>query len=176
VKVTSCDPIYALPGDQIGRCVEACRDAVLPKVRENRDEFVWELFPDPDALAHARITASGRFLADFEAGKTAGRYVTASLPQLPFADDEFDLCLCSNLLFLYSDLLDLHFHTAAIIEMTRVAPEVRVFPLLNVSGEQSAHLEQVMKMLTERGHQAALVKVDYELQRGGNRMLRINGL
>gem|GEM_PF-5512513 len=31
-----------------------------------------------------------------------GRYRLAALPKLPFTDQEFDLCLCSHLLFLYS--------------------------------------------------------------------------
>lgn len=44
-----------------------------------------------------------KFLLDYEIGKTAGRYLQQSLPNLEFADNQFDLCLCSHLLFLYSD-------------------------------------------------------------------------
>jgi len=34
------------------------------------------------------------------------RYVPAQLPELPFADNAFDLALCSHLLFTWSDVLD----------------------------------------------------------------------
>ena len=45
-----------------------------------------------------------------------------------FADREFDLALCSHLLFLYSEQLTADFHLASIRELCRVAGEVRVFP------------------------------------------------
>ncbi len=74
-----------------------------------------------------RLAAMENFLADYEAGKAAGRYIEGVLPSLPFADDSFDLALCSHLLFLYSEQLDADFHIAAVRELLRVARDVRIF-------------------------------------------------
>jgi hypothetical protein len=53
-------------------------------------------FHDPDHLGQCRLAALRRFLADFEAGRAEGGYVTAALPDLPFEDGQFDLALVGN--------------------------------------------------------------------------------
>src|SRR5262249_54445928 len=106
-------------------------------------------------------------------GKSEGRYREAALPLLPFADREFDLALSSHFLFLYSAQFSLEFHVASITEMCRVAGEARIFPLLQLGGARSPHLDAVIETLARRGLRADLVEVPYEFQRGGNRMLRV---
>ena len=101
-----------------------------------------------------------------------GDHMEASLPELPFVDDAFDLAPSSHLLFLYSDQLDLGFHIRALEEMLRVAAEVRVFPLLQTGGAPSPHVEGVVGAFSSRGMDATVEPVAYEFQRGGNRMLR----
>ena len=102
-----------------------------------------------------------------------GRYVDASLPELPFAAGAFDLALSSHFLFLYTEEFDLAFHLDALREMMRVAAEIRVFPLLQVGGAPSSHLTHAVEGLRSEGVQATVEPVPYEFQRGGNRMLRI---
>ena len=92
-----------------------------------------------------------RFLEDFEKGKAEGRYVTASLPSLPFGNGEYTIALCSHLLFLYSDQLNLDFHRASVEELLRVAAEVRIFPLLTLERKPSPHIEPLMTYLAEKG-------------------------
>ena len=61
--------------------------------------------------------------------------------------------------------------------MTRVAQEVRVFPLLvSFSGEISPHLRPVMDQLQQEGFMVERRKVDYEFQIGGNEMLVVKPL
>ena len=62
------------------------------------------------------------------------RYVAGALPDLPLASDSADLVLCSHLLFTYADRLDMADHVDAIVEMARVAPEVRIYPLVDHAG------------------------------------------
>ena len=114
----------------------------------------------------------GAFLADYDDGKAADRYVDASLPALPYPSGSFDLALCSHFLFLYSAQLDGAFHRAAVIEMARVAAEIRVFPLLALGATPSPHVEPCAAALRECGLEVTIEAVDYEFQRGGNRMLR----
>ena len=177
-RVVSCDPIYAFAGAEIRRRVEACYAKVVEQARQNSHRFVWAEFADADALGAARLAAIRRFLEDFEAGpgragRRPGRYVAGALPHLPFADRWFELCVCSHLLFLYAEQLDLAFHVSALREMLRVAGEVRVFPLLDLDGRPSPHVEPVMAALRADGHEVSVVRVRYEFQRGGDCMLVI---
>jgi hypothetical protein len=102
-----------------------------------------------------------------------GCYVEAVLPDLPFPDQSFDLALCSHFLFLYSEQLGPAFHRAAALELSRVARDVRVFPLLALGGRPSPHLDTVMQCLGEAGASVAVDPVPYEFQRGANQMLRV---
>jgi hypothetical protein len=175
-RVVSCDPLYAFSAARIERRVKDCYDDVIAQVRENLNDFVWGYFRDPEHLGHCRLAAMRRFVADFGDGKAAGRYVTASLPNLPFASGEFDLAIISHLLFLYSEQLDLDFHLAAIEELLRVAGEVRIFPLLSIGGKPSPHVEPVSSQFAAKGVTNEIIAVPYEFQRGGNKMLRIAGI
>jgi hypothetical protein len=172
-SVISCDPIYAFSMEEIRQRVEDSHETVISQVRTIQEGFVWNYFHDPDDLGRARLAAMHRFMEDFENGKAVGRYMTASLPRLLFGDGQFDIALCSHLLFLYSDQLDFDFHRASIEELLRVASEVRVLPLLSLDRRPSPHLNPLVTYLAEKGWWTEVVPVPYEFQRGGNRMLRI---
>jgi hypothetical protein len=101
---------------------------VIDQTRQNQNEFVWEVISSVEELGKARMAAMKAFLDDFPAGLVEGRYLNSELPTLPFPDDSFDLALCSHLLFLYSQQLDEEFHHSSLLELCRVAKEVRVFP------------------------------------------------
>ncbi|HLP09398.1 MAG TPA: hypothetical protein VK178_14640, partial [Opitutaceae bacterium] len=148
------------------------RAEVLRQTELNRHEFVWERFRSIEELGAERARAMAGFLADFEAGKRVGRYVVGELPQLPLADDTAELALVSHLLFLYSRQLDLEFHRCALAELLRVAAEVRVFPLQQLGATPSPHLEPLVAEFS-RLHRVEIVPVEYEFQRGSDRMLRI---
>jgi hypothetical protein len=180
-SVVSVDPIYAYSAASIQQRVQATYDTVITQVRQNADRYVWQTFPNPDVLGAARLAAMEQFLADYEPGLAAGRYLATSLPALEFADGlrpakghrQFELCVCSHLLFLYSAQLSLQFHLDSIRELLRVATEVRIFPLLQLDCQPSAYLEPVMQMLDQSGYEATIQPVAYEFQKGGNQMLRI---
>ena len=169
----SVDPIYDFSGEEIESRVRETYDSIVDQVRRNADRYLWNHFASPDAQGHARITAMTRFLQDYEPGRAEGRYVAGSLPQLPFQDGKFGLCLCSHLLFLYSEQLSFDFHVAAMIEQLRVAREVRVFPLFDLACQRSVHLDPVRQALHERGFTSDLVRVAHEFQKGANEMLRV---
>lgn len=173
-SVVSCDPLYAFDVASIGRRIDQTFDTVIEQTRANALEFVWTGITSVEHLATVRREAMTRFLADFPGGAAQGRYVAAALPTLPFADDAFDLAICSHLLFLYSDHLDAEFHVAGAMELCRVAREVRIFPLLALGGRRSPHVGIVTTSLTARGYRIDIDDVDYEFQRGGNQMLRVS--
>jgi len=171
-RVVSCDPIYAFSGAQIRTRIAATCETVLAQMERNQSDYVWDRIASVKALGRLRMEAMRVFLADFEKGREEGRYVAGELPNLPFADQSVDLALCSHFLFLYSDHLPAEFHRRAILEMLRVAQEVRIFPVLTLEGKRSPHLDGVIKWFASQ-FRIDLVQVDYEFQRGGNEMLRI---
>lgn len=171
--VISVDPIYAFPGEGIRARVDATYPTIINQVKLRPERYVWREFADPDALGATRLAAMEGFLADYEAGKVAGRYVEGSLPSLPFANDSFDLALSSHLLFLYTQQLDADFHVAAVTELLRVARDVRIFPLLTLECELSPHLPLVIEWCKAQGYQADVRPVPYEFQVGGAIMLHL---
>jgi hypothetical protein len=172
-RVVSVDPIYCFSAAEISGRIRETFDTIIPQTQAQADRFVWDRFADPDALGRARLAAMDCFLADYDIGKSAGRYVAGSLPRLPFDDAKFDLALCSHLLFLYSDHLSLQDHIAAARELLRVAAEVRIFPLHALSGAPSPHLIPLTAALCSEGYTVEEARVQYEFQRGANTMLRL---
>lgn len=70
-----------------------------------------------------------QFEKDFQNGLKENRYVAGTLPQLPFNNHQFDLMLSSFFFFLNEDHLDNCWNN--LMEMLRVATEVRIAPLLS---------------------------------------------
>jgi len=172
-RIVSIDPLYAFDVGQIRGRIAESYETVMTQLRRNRDDFVWGVIPSIEQLGILRMAAMEAYLADFDAGKQAGRYIPGELPSLPFADGEFDLALSSHFLFLYSNHLSAQFHLQALREMLRVANEVRVFPLVTLSNALSPHLQFVTEQLASLGFLVEVRRVLYEFQRGGNEMLVI---
>ena len=173
--VVSCDPLYGADTRQIRQRIEATFDEVLDQTRRNADEFVWDTITSVDELAVLRKSAMEAFLADYDEGKTAGRYVEGELPALPFPNRSFDVAVCSHFLFLYSDQLGEAFHMKAVHDLCRVAREVRIFPLLALGSRPSPYVDTIVEAARNSGCDASIEMVPYEFQRGGNQMMRIRG-
>lgn len=170
-EVVSFDPIYEASEQELHARIDATFDNLMEQVHENRDRFVWRNLRDVEDLGRVRNQAMHTFLADFERGKTEGRYLAEELPETPFADDSFDLALCSHFLFHYGEHLSLDFHRASIEEMLRVAREVRIFPLQELSGRPSQHVPEICAEFEARGYDVEVREVGYELHRGSHRLL-----
>lgn len=173
VQVISCDPIYAFSKEDIEARIAATYEQVIDQARQNQNEFVWEAITTVEELGKVRMATMQAFLDDYPAGLIEERYLDSELPTLPFPDASFDLALCSHLLFLYGQQLDEEFHHSSLLELCRVAKEVRVFPLLTFGGAMSPHLEGSIEMLRSTGHQVTIQRVSYEFQRGACEMLKI---
>lgn len=167
--VISVDPLYRFDCDAIEQRIAETYDMVMQQTRANQDKFIWEAIPSLDDLGRIRMDAMQRFLVSYEEGRVGGMYVPGELPELPFADQSFDLALSSHFLFLYTDYLTFDFHVSAICEMLRVAWEVRIFPLLDMNAQEARYLNGILE--TFRKYKPETRKVNYEFQRGGNTML-----
>jgi hypothetical protein len=170
-RVVSIDPAYGRPLDTLIDRFETAAAAIMRHVAETPDLWSWAHHRSPDALVSARRSALELFVEDYARGLRAGRYIGGSLPAPPVPEDGFDLAICSHFLFLYSHLHDAAFHVAAILGMLKAAPEARIFPLVDLEGRPSAHLDTVRAALRDAGAAVEVRWVDYEMQRGANRML-----
>ncbi|MEM8806392.1 MAG: methyltransferase domain-containing protein [Cyanobacteria bacterium P01_G01_bin.38] len=173
-SVIACDPIYEFGVDAIANRIQATYDTIITQLQQHLNSYVWRDIASPEHLGKVRMAAMQQFLLDFPAGKAAGRYRVASVLQLPFEDNYFDLALSSHFLLMYATQLGEVFHLQAVQELCRVAQEVRVFPLLTVSGEPSPWLTIVQATAVNLGYRSEIVEVPYEFQKGGNQMLRLS--
>jgi hypothetical protein len=174
VQVTSVDPVYEFSGSEIQHRFEAVVDDIIEQVRATPKNWVWGYHKSADDLRRNRERVLAQFLADYDQAKDCDRYQVGELPKLSYPDHAFDLALCSHFLFLYSEHCDYDFHRKSIRELLRVSREVRIFPLLTLAQERSPYLAPLLKELQEEGQTASIVRVDYELQPGGNEMLVIS--
>lgn len=136
-----------------------------------------------DEYREMRNRVLATFVKDYPQGRRAGRYVTARLPVLPFPDNSFDLALSANLLFLYSaaqfggslpsSTLDFFFHFESVMELLRVAREVRVYPLHGSHVSRHEFLSPLLKELEIVGRHHEIVPVTYQDIAGAAQMLRV---
>lgn len=173
MNITSIDPIYQITGTEIKQRFDAVVDNIIDQIIATPDNWIWKYHRNPQELKARRIKTITQFLADYNQGKQEGRYQAQKLPKLDFANETFDLALCSHFLFLYSEQCDRNFHLASITEILRVSQEVRIFPLLTLMQETSPYLDFIVNQFSNLKYSVAIQKVPYEFQPGGNKMLVI---
>ena len=169
-RVTAVDPAYDQGVERLSAAAGAAAAQGREILAQHEDHYVWSWYGTLERHDEIRRAALTEFLADLRAHPHT--YVPGSLPQLPFADDTFDLALCSHLLFTWSDVFDEAWHEAALLDLLRVAREVRVFPLVvKGSGDPVPFLGALLDRLRGRGHDIEVAGVPYEFQRGADQML-----
>lgn len=179
IEVVACDPIYQLEVEALRSMIDQDAKAVLKKHADNPTLLYQQVTP-----TIKRREAMEIFLKDLPTGKCAGRYVTGQLPDLPFADGSFDMVLCGNFLFLYSDkasggmmthaTFDYKFHCDSLSELLRICrQEVRIYPLQGPGVKEHAYLLPIMEKSVAEGHRAELVPVMQRDLIGADRMLRL---
>lgn len=179
VEAVGCDPVLASPLEEIRRRGERDRIETAAALAAHGPALAGR---DPAAWNREKARALEAFLADVSAfgprGRSPdGRYVAASLPDLPFEDRSFDLVLSAHLLFTYASVeqgglvgaaesLDLSAHLAAIDELGRTsAAELRLFPVYShdpATPKVHPHLEPVRARLHERGFVTELARSGYD--------------
>lgn len=113
-----------------------------------------------------------QFLTHFNADKNKNHYKNMRMPVLPLENHEFQLALCSDLLF-HTQGREGYSPEQLIEELCRVALEVRVYPLLNENGAIAPTLGPVMLHLQEHDFGVEVRSIAYHELSGGNAMLRI---
>jgi SAM-dependent methyltransferase len=171
-RVTAIDPIYHFSGTEIQQRFNDCVDGIIAQVEHTPQDWVWKFHRDLADLRRHRESALALFLADYAAGKVAGRYIAGEVPNA-LGNEFYDLILCSHFLLLYSTQLDWEFHAQAVTKLLDRTNELRIFPLLTLQLERSPYLDPLCELVESMAYRPHIVPVEYELQRGGNQMLVI---
>lgn len=170
--VTAIDIAYYHPVDKLKDKGLIDIEHGVSHLQSAQDNYVWDYFKSVEDLKQTRIRALLNCTDDMI--HHPERYIAATLPDLPFQDNEFELTLSAHLLFMYSDRLDIEFHRSTLLELMRVtSKEIRIFPIVNQSSEISEHLEEILDLIELEGWEYEIERVPYEFQRKANQFLRI---
>jgi hypothetical protein len=168
--VVSVDPTYALPRAELMTRIAGDLERLDRWLNANPDGPDWSYLGSPDALLRAWELAVDFFLADYQ--PDGSRYVTASLPSLPFPDNHFRLALSSHLLFSYPEFVSFETHVASLLELARVTSgEVRVFPLVDTASTPYPRLAEVRAELAGHGIRTEVRTANCAYNVGGDEML-----
>jgi hypothetical protein len=167
--MVSVDPIYQFSTTDI--------DLRLNAVLSQSEQYQRRLSSDERQhaikIADTSAKATRAFLADFDLGREQQRYLAAALPDaLPFDDNAFDIGLCAHFLLLY-DHYGVDFHVASITEMLRICGEIRIYPTINLHGQKSLVLDDIINYFSDT-YPIELVPMDYGFQNMGNEMLKLS--
>jgi hypothetical protein len=173
-RVTSVDPLYEHSAEAIAGDSTKSLDQVVDRVFAGASSWTLSYHKSAESLRAKRFKSIEIFCDDYKHGLSTGRYVAGRLPRLPFLDDSYDVALCSNLLFLYSEMFDLSMHIHSVREMLRVAHTIQIFPLFALDRSISKHLGAVVEHFVAEGCSLSIQTVAYELQPGSNRKLTIS--
>lgn len=146
--VISADIVYAFKAKEIEERILEVAPMIEDQMEKSSDNFNFSgMFSSVKEVVKSRLETMKNFLVDYE--KNPQFYKEATVLKLPFEDNSFDLALVSHFLFLYSEHLDSDFHCEAISEILRVSQSVRIFPLTDLKGEMSPHLEKILEYFSD---------------------------
>lgn len=172
IRAVAADPMYYRSPGALQALGAVDYESMFRKMRINPELFSFDYFDSFGDAERDRYTALSRFLQDYRDSFPTGRYVTASLPDLPFEDGSFDVALCGHLLFVYA--FDYEFHLRAIRELCRVAcHEVRIHPVVDASGQTHPFVDGLIRELELQGYSCTMQKVDYTFFKGSDTTLVI---
>lgn len=160
-SIQSADPCYHIAADDMVHFVDDV-------IAHNQTQLA---AADQTQVVQAWQQSKAQFLADYALGQQQGRYQVMDLPLLPVADQRYQLMLCPNLMF--TKRLELLNSEQIIIELCRVAEEVRIFPVVNDEGELSESLGPLLLTLQQRNYGVEIREVGYQQYHNGNVMLRL---
>ncbi len=173
IRAVSVDPLYQFSPETIQQRIDEITPDMLQLMHEERERFELDRYDSPEEVVKGRHRAMSRFLEDYQSDHERDRYITGSVMDMDFPDNEFQLALSSHFLLLYDEELSLEDHLRAVREAVRVTGELRVFPLRNVEGNQSRVLPDLLEALGEEDLQLEIREVPYEFQSGAHKMLVI---
>lgn len=172
-EVISCDDLYAKPYSELEKQTKLIQENLRFLFKQAKHVNDTHLIGNVESFLKEKRKATEIFLNGIQRGKEAGYYLTYPIKSLPYKDFHFDIALSSHYFFGERDNSSLDFHLEAIGEMTRVASDVRIFPLVDKNDNISSILGPLSLHFQEAGYNLQVKQVDFSIQKQGNALLRI---
>jgi hypothetical protein len=167
--IRAVDILYNLKPNELENICREHLKLLVRSLSKIKNHFDWNFFLNLNELQRHRQNACQEFSVDYLQHRE--RYIFADLTSLPFPNNEFNLVLCSHLLFIYDHRLNYEFHYNSIKEMLRVCKgELRIYPLVKHHEKKSAYVKQIQKEFAD-DVEIRILEVDYQFRKGGNEMM-----
>lgn len=175
-SIVSCDPLFALTEDLLIEEVNQLFARRVVELRSDQYQLDTAAYGGLEPFIHTRHLGCETFFHDFIQGLQQQRYIAPSSP-LPFSHAAFQYALSSHYFFTnvakgeQQDAIAQHL--CEMKELLRVANEVRIFPIINRTGEASLLLGPVLLGLQQADYGVEVREVPFSLYPKGNAMLRV---
>jgi hypothetical protein len=172
IQAIGCDRLFDKDVETLSKGGQDDIEYVIQRVSTDPNLYKWDFYSSIEKLREYRELALQQFLLDYPTGIKEKRYIKADLPKLPFEDKSFDLVLSGHFLFTYSHKFDFSFILSSILELYRVSSrEVRIYPLQKSSLEPYEQMTELLFALEKSRIKYDIVPVQFEFQRGSNKIL-----
>jgi len=149
------------------------------KLAKNISSLSWDSYKNLEEHDKIREDSFKLFLNHYKENSIEKRFITGTLPNLPFDDETFSLVLCNHFLFLYQDQLDLEFHLQALREMIRVTTKggmIRIYPLVGFKNERYPYLDELVEALNDENAIVKTTETTFRFVPTATELLTINKL
>lgn len=177
IDAQAVDPRYAYAPEIVLADAREEIETSTEKLRSLAHRFDWSYYGNIDLHRAGRLDSFQRFAADFAAADANNRYVAGALPSLPFANETFDIVLCSHFLFLYADQFDASFHERAVLDMIRICRpggQVRIYPLKSLRWEPYPQMDSLLTAICSTGAVPSIEQSHLPFIPDSSKMLVIN--
>lgn len=173
------DPLYKLTVEQMTSHGQKEMKEATEKLAKNISSFSWDSYKDLEEHDTIREDSFKLFLEHYKENSVKKRFITGTLPNLPFNDETFSLVLCNHFLFLYQEQFDLEFHLQAIREMIRVTKKggmIKIYPLVGFKNERYPYLDQLVGTLNDENIVVNTADTTFRFVPAATKLLTINKL
>lgn len=175
IEVCAVDPQYVNEPDRLLAIGSQDIDYVISKIAQTRDQRKWDYYENLDYLKNKQFEILHSFIEEYRNyWKSQSNYIAASLPKLPFEDNTFDLAVSGHFLFSFQFHFSKTFTIDSLLELARVAREVRVFPLRANEQDRNApfaDFEDIIISLRQQGLAIEVKPSAFEFQVGANQVM-----
>ena len=175
IHVCAVDPQFKHDPDTLQSLGSQDIDYVISKIAETSEQRKWDYYASLESLRNKQFEIFRTFIADYRQDwPSQTHYLAASLPHLPFEDQAFDLALSGHFLFSFHTHFSTDLTIASLLELTRVAREVRVFPLRSNEQDREvlfADFDRITESLQEHEVAFEVKQANFEFQKGANELM-----
>ena len=165
--------LYQLPVSEIIEQVTDIFNEFRDDVMQNPDQYVWSTYQSEDEFSQAQEKAKQILFSDIKLGLDEGRYLPYDWSNLNIVKDQFDLALCGNIYYNQPMTEPVDAYVNFIKSLCDATGEVRFFPVMPEAEGVTSLLGPIMMALQMDNYGVEVKKVNYELQKGANAMMRV---